>query len=358
MKKFYSLVLLTMMMVASKSFAQGSLLATLSHDGNISAYYGAEALKSALAEADNGDIITLSSGQFNAGNITKNVVIRGAGMSLSTDSLNSHEATLIQNNFTISLADTLDNHLIMEGLYFKGDITYSGTIKNAQFMKCRFKNFIASSSGTPLLNNATFIHCRFYNGFSIKASSSAYFINCAVCGPSTSSFTGNLEFDNCFVKWDLSSSFGDTCDDVVNALYKNCILQYAGSMNYASYIPSSCVAYNCVGVWESSDSMFSTMISSNTTNKMVTGSNISTLFKSYTTTGRASYIQDEYVFELTDEAAAKYLGLDGTQVGLYGGNLVYDENPTIPQITKCNVAAKSTADGKLSVDIEVKAAEY
>lgn len=63
------------------------------------------------------------------------------------------------------------------------------------------------------------------------------------------------------------------------------------------------------------------------------------------------------MLELTDEAKTTYLGMDGKEVGLYGGNLPYDENPSNPQITKCNVAAKSTADGKLSVDIEVKGAE-
>ena len=49
-------------------------------------------------------------------------------------------------------------------------------------------------------------------------------------------------------------------------------------------------------------------------------------------------------------------GTDGTEVGIYGGSLPYDPTPTNPQITKFNVAAKSTADGKLSVDIEVNSA--
>ena len=87
-------------------------------------------------------------------------------------------------------------------------------------------------------------------------------------------------------------------------------------------------------------------------------SSVSSVFKTYNAAASSTYITDLYDFKLTDEAAAKYLGNDGTQVGIYGGNLPYDENPTIPQITKCNVASKSTADGKLSVDIEVKAAEY
>lgn len=61
--------------------------------------------------------------------------------------------------------------------------------------------------------------------------------------------------------------------------------------------------------------------------------------------------------ELTDAAKTKYLGSDGTQIGIYGGSIPFDPRPSNPQITKLNVASKSTADGKLSVDIEVKAAE-
>ena len=94
----------------------------------------------------------------------------------------------------------------------------------------------------------------------------------------------------------------------------------------------------------------------NTTNKTVGA--LSDLFKTYSETSSDSYIKDSDDFTLTDEAAAQYLGTDGTQVGIYGGNLPYNEEISIPQITKCNVASKSTADGKLSVDIEVKAAEY
>ena len=62
-------------------------------------------------------------------------------------------------------------------------------------------------------------------------------------------------------------------------------------------------------------------------------------------------------YELTDEAKSEYVGIDGMEIGIYGGNIPYDTRILSPQITKCKVAAKTTADGKLSVDIEVKAAE-
>ena len=93
------------------------------------------------------------------------------------------------------------------------------------------------------------------------------------------------------------------------------------------------------------------MQSKNSTNKNIV--NPSSAFK----TGGFGYRDDE-MFELTDAAKTTYLGTDGKEVGLYGGSIPYEEDPTTPQITKCNVASKSTADGKLSVEIEVKAAEY
>ena len=358
-KLFLSLVVV---MMSTMSFAQGSLLATLSHEGNISAYYGIDALKQAVSAAEAGDVITLSSGQFNAVNITKPVTLRGAGMSMSTDSINPHGLTQIQNAFSINIADSLSGRLILEGLYIKESILYSGNIKNAQFMKCRFYRFVRNSANSQL-SNATFVNCRIYDGFNMGQNSSAYFVNSAVGSPMNEESSSNAEFDNCFVKFDYNSSYGCFLSSFSNGEFKNCIIQHAYTSGYsASYytLPASCTAYNCVGLGYSSYNMFANMTSNNKTNRFYSNSSsaLSSLFKNYTAAGYATNVSDTYDFTLTDNAAKTYLRLDGTQVGIYGGNLPYNETPAIPQITKCNVAAKSTADGKLSVDIEVKAAEY
>ena len=108
------------------------------------------------------------------------------------------------------------------------------------------------------------------------------------------------------------------------------------------------MAYYCVGMNPNNDLFLG--IPNNMTNKYIT--DLSTLFKTYNGT-----YNDSETFELTDEAKAQYLGSDGTEVGMYGGNLPFDPATTNPRITKYNVASKSTADGKLSVDIEVSAAE-
>ena len=116
----------------------------------------------------------------------------------------------------------------------------------------------------------------------------------------------------------------------------------------SEYIHSSCTAYNCV-------SNFDSYLFKNITNSTNKGNiPLTDLFKTYTTEKVFMYLDDE-MFELTDEAKTKYLGTDGTQVGIHGGSIPFDITPTNPQITKCNVASKSTIDGKLSVDIQINA---
>ena len=114
-------------------------------------------------------------------------------------------------------------------------------------------------------------------------------------------------------------------------------------------LPSSTIATNCVAVGYSE--IFNNQAAS-TGNKFLGFNEYGKLFKSFT----GSYSEVEQ-FELTDEAKTTYLGTDGTEVGMHGGILPYDTTPSYPQITKMNVANKTTADGKLSVEIEVSAAE-
>ena len=81
--------------------------------------------------------------------------------------------------------------------------------------------------------------------------------------------------------------------------------------------------------------------------------NIDGVFKTF----RVKGYNEEEAFELLDDVKNKYLGTDSTQIGIHGGSYPYSSITTNPQITKCIVAPRSTADGKLSIDIEVKAGE-
>lgn len=338
MRKFF--LSLIMVLVASvfmgKVFAQSSTLATLNHEGTISTFYGATAWKQAHDAAVNGDVITLSSGNFVAVNITKAITVRGAGMVLDTTA--GIEPTVITGDFEINIADAGSCRLTLEGIYSNHKIIYYNAV-NPLFLKCRMKE-ISGAYSYSVLKDASFIHCRIVDGLSLSINCSASCVNSVIQDPtSVNSSTSNFEFTNCYLRGTMSY--------VWSSIFKNCII--SDNTDYYQ-MSSSCNAYNCI-VLTFSNNYFTNI--PNTTNKSLT--DYTAFFKTYT--GDELDKLDSETFELTDEAKTKYLGNDGTEVGIYGGILPFDPTPTNPQITKCNVAAKSTADGKLSVDIEVRAAE-
>lgn len=342
MKKIFSLVVLfACAMIAN---AQSSMLATLNHEGTISTFYGATALREAHAAAAHGDVITLSSGSFTSVDITKAITLRGAGMEI--DTVAKIDPTVISGDFSIQIADSVSQRLTIEGVYNNHAIKYKGTLKNVMFLKSRFKDFVGDNNAS--MKNASLIHCKIANCIDLNANSSASCINCAIEDPlSKDGTTANFEFQNCVIKFENA-----WVGTVYSSTLKNCIIYNAyGDYSHGNF-DTSCMVFNSLGFSKGyGSSMFANM--PNSTNTYI--DDIKTVFKTYT--GQSFQKLDSENFELTDEAKSKYLGTDGTQVGIYGGSLPFTSTPSNPQITKCNVAAKSTADGKLSVDIEVKAAE-
>ena len=91
--------------------------------------------------------------------------------------------------------------------------------------------------------------------------------------------------------------------------------------------------------------------STNSTNQVL--SDYSAIFKTCTD---GTY-SDSETFELTTTAASTYKGTDGRQIGVYGGMMPFNPQPSNPQITNCTVAEKSDANGMLSIDITVQGAQ-
>lgn len=353
MKKYFVTLFLSVFCFVVQVSAQSSVIATLFHDGDIKTFYGTGALRSAHAAAVHGDVITLSSGSFTATDITKAVTLRGAGMEY--DSISVIEPTIISGDFSIQIASdsTLqNNNLVMEGIYHNADgtITVKGSLNNPQFVKCRLYEIKCSSSSTSYgyMYYANFINCVIAYNVYYYLNSSGTFVNCYVSGVDyyiTNSNTNNsCEFQNCVI-------MDDYIKDIENSVFRNCFLYVSGSYSGYNNLNTTSSAYNCVGWAANSDKIFFNQ--SNTTNTLV--SSLSDVFKTWTGSSLSNFKTER--LELTDAAKTKYLGSDGTQIGIYGGSIPFDPRPSNPQITKLNVASKSTADGKLSVDIEVKAAE-
>ena len=147
-KLFFTLVALV---VATMSYAQNTLVATLSHEENITMYYGTYALRDAVNAAVSGDVINLSGGAFQAVNITKGITLRGTGIDDAAPSY-------ISGDFTINVATDDANRLSMEGIRCTGTITMQGTFNSPYFVKCQFYSFDYNSNST--IKNAMFGNCR------------------------------------------------------------------------------------------------------------------------------------------------------------------------------------------------------
>lgn len=332
MKTNFLLSLLVLVLFGTRVMAQSSLLATLNHEGTITTFYGATALQKAHAAAENGDVITLSSGTFLSVDITKAVTLRGAGMVL--DAATQTEPTVLANDFKITIADDVTGRLTIEGVYSNQRISIE-KLKNAMFLKDRM--IYIYINGSDYGKDLTFIHCRITEHYDGNANSnnSATFQNCIVTGIQGC----NYIFHNSIIR-ESGDRVISLCD---NSEYKNCIFTnsiYNGAPTTSTY-------YNNLFTGANGDKLASIPNNTNRTVVNREDDKIKNLLA----------YSDDNDYKLTDEAKAIMKGSDGTEVGLYGGSLPYDPTPTNPQISKFNVAARTTADGKLSVDIEVKSAE-
>lgn len=351
MKKSFLSLVLTLCLFAGSAFAQSSMLATLSHEGEISVFYGANALKDAHTAATHGDVITLSSGSFNATDITKAITLRGAGV--ETDASRNVYPTIITGDFSIAVVDSAAHNLTIEGIFNNFTVTIKNGLDNATFIKDRFKTVKYSGDKSSFKNNR-FIHCKIVESLAAVSNSRS----------------NSLSFMNCYI----GTLLNNDCPTILH----NSIMD---TTNAAFYLPNQryCTFYNCIiigfnnsgsaNIYNASNSLYNcltTNISSDninnrnyytyqniTSNSNYLIQNIDGVFKTF----RKKGYSEEETFELLDDVKNKYLGTDSTQVGIHGGSYPYSSITTNPQITKCIVAPRSTADGKLSIDIEVKAGE-
>lgn len=330
MKKLF-LSLVALLIGTTATFAQSSLLATLTHEGETTIFYGTTAFSQAMGAAADGDVITLSSGSFTAANITKAITLRGAGMAV--DAATQSEPTILTGNFDVAFTLNMTGKLTIEGVYFSDDLTFNGaTISGATFLKCRFKA-IKYFNNTKV-ENLTMIHCKVAGSITTVDNSSVSLLNCIVWNPD---IKGQWEFSNCVIKKDYVSNLSGT--------FKNSI--FVGATN--AYFSSAINLFNCLLIGDTSFNYFSNV--NNTTNKLVGA--YADVFKTCTS---GNYSESE-TFKLTDAAATVYIGTDGSQIGIYGGSLPFDMRPSNPQITHSEVAPKSDASGNLKINITVQGAQ-
>ncbi len=331
MKKIFS-TLFVALTVSVTATAQ-TVLATLSHDGSISMFYGTDALVKAHEAAEAGDIITLSPGTFNSPTITKALTIRGAGM--EADSVN--QRTILNGNVYVAYTDSIHD-LTLEGVYCGHTLLFETETNDVTLLKCRFYQIQSNYVRT---NGLQVIHCRIPNSL-------------AVTGPRCDgSYNGAVITNSILGRPD--ENWGGTSSNRCSFSITNSIMFFPTTGN------STCDYRNCILVGSSV-----TYVTANSTynhNLFISdaatddGTNVVIKCDDSRANNFVGVYSEMNDYKLNDELRALIKGSDGTEVGIYGGSIPFSPTPTNPQITKFNVADKTDANGKLSVDISVKVAQ-
>ena len=306
-------------------------VATLQHEGNISMFFGQDALYAAHSAAAEGDTITLSSGNFNGCHITKSITIHGAGC--VEDTIAGFTPTTITSDFEIGVDSTTP--LAFEGLHL-GIVYYSRytTTNNVIFNKCHIQS----------------IQDRY--GYNIKN------LQINDCVVQDLRFRGqSTTIVNSVVKIVLYSHIAV---NNINSIYNSILvcndnIQLNNSEFYNSIIATgsgnnvtNTIFYNCINIKTGDTQLFEGQV--NNTNMTV--DNYSDVFATF-----AGDITYDNIYQLNSNIVNTFLGNDGTQVGIYGGMMPYNVRPTYMIIKTINVAGRTTSDDKLGVQIELNNAQ-
>lgn len=337
MKKLF-LSLVAALLAATATFAQNTLVATLTHGSDVKMFYGTYALRDAHNAAVSGDVINLSGGGFQAVDISKALTLRGTGIDVAIP-------TRIVNGFTINIPTDDANHFSMEGIRCQGRVTMNGTFDNPYFVKCQFTEI---NYDQTTIKNAMYVNCKITGNLTrLWGTNSVQFINSYVSGfRNESESTSSASFVNCVIR----PQEGSEAYLLRSCQLMNCILYNNHSWRTASSLPNTTIASNCVAI--NDNGLMNDVFNNSQSNPNCGLAVYSEMFKDFT--GEYS---DAQTFELSTEGKKRQLGTDGNEIGLYGGLIPYTSIPSYPRFTKMNVANKTTADGKLSVEIEVSAAK-
>lgn len=304
-------------------------IATLSHDGTITTKYGADAFKTLYKTAVDGDIITLSSGTFNSPSKIedKYITIRGAGMNVGNPNDTYSEPTIITGETSVLIRKSASNlNLSFEGIIFKDRLNI--TAQAIQFNKCRLYN--VGNSGD--MNNSYFLHC-YVDKMGVGSGVYAKIINSVI-----KSFNGGYTDSNSREFFFINSIIETSSEPYYSlgwgARMQNCVIVYTGTDN---------------GYFENSGNTNNLLIGKNDGNPFP---NCDEGHPNYVLPQNTNIFEDNSFYKLADDFKG-YKGTDGTEVGIYGGPYPFSAAPSNPQIKKFQVAPKTTADGKLSVDIEI-----
>ena len=322
----------------SSAYAQQQVAVLQRGDSVLGVYYGVNSFIDAMNASANGDIITLSGGTFNSPTyenpLSKAITIRGAGA--MADTARGITPTVFYGEYFYcnSIAGNNNTHLVVEGVLFNGYLyekENNATITSPEFIRCIF---MREANSAPNKTDGTYVNCIFKGSVSTNHGyNGGNFVNCVLWDDTESNSTINLV--NCVVR----VTFYQNNLNANNTIFFRENSSSDHTLNAGNIQNSLVIGLSLSNIY-------------NSTNTVLPLDSLSAVFATFTNSSNNIDFNTSYA--LTSRAAASFLGIDGTQVGIYGGVMPFNFVPTYNVIRRCTVAPRSTADGKLSVDIELE----
>lgn len=318
--------------------------ATLQHGEQTMVFIGVDAFKNAYeAAADSGDVITLSSGQFDYPSyITKSLSVYGTGF--EDDEATGTKATVIGGSIYLKHADINDSdgNVIKEGRKVNG---------------CRFEGIAVDNINLESETNDIIItKCKFNGLYGRVTTTNLTVKQCVgldIAGNRTYGYSSYSVFNNLYI---VNSHVGDVSSYIDNEStiqVDHCIV--TGSLSQAVFCTNSILYRSLNSGATAKNNIFVGLNSS-------VGNGVQDMNNNWTGVADAgiwaeedadgSYAEDK-TFEL--KYPEKYVGTDGTQIGLHGGLYPWNKIPCTPRIVESNIDTKTSAEGKLKVSIKVEA---
>jgi hypothetical protein len=306
-------------------------------------FNGTAGFVNAYNAATAGDTIYLPGGGFTSPNtISKQLMIYGTGH--YPDSTSATSKTIVIGS--INLTGDADGFHI-EGVEFTGGLTTSANeaVDNILIKYCRFLGAlnIQGNLTNPSLN-FTIINSVVHGALILTNAQNAGVFN-SIFQADIQNTYGNIFQNNIFLLNNYSvSTYRYTIIGDNNTLENNVFIrtrdrEIAGTSN----ILNNNITPKTVPFWGTTPTESGNYINIPVENIFVNQ------------TGNVFDYTHNYHLQLPET----YLGVDGTQVGLYGGIFGYKEGavPSNPHFSKKNIAASTGADGLLHIEINAAAQE-
>ena len=318
MKKILLSIVALCCTVAAGAQSTDQISAILQKGDATTVYYGQDALKSACAAAEDGSVITLSSGVFDEpGTVQKSISVYGIGWETDADGV--IPTTINSLTFQTGNDETTLNNIVLEGVYVK-----TINVKQTDGMiirKSRFDSFNVNGNNAK---NITVTQC--YGGGVGCGNVDVYgltFTNCYLTGRVTSVKVGSLVlFDHCIMTYSNSYNWNDYSHS--RATYTNSIITHRGGST--EIITAGATAKYCIFVV---GGLNANVLSEN--NKFSV--DINNIFSDG---GTGVDYTAERTFTLTDQET--YKGNDNNPIGIYD----WVKIPAIPYVKNLNATVDGT----------------